>query len=233
MSDQIEVDVSEKRNALLRPANWSDTISIKPQIALQTMADVVRAHMDKRRRAGPKWKFRLAPDLIVQIQPMLPGTSRSGGWVYRHDLSFEGLAYEGDGVDAKTFTAEPEDLRRIRFRVEKDWTFRAFDGRPWLPIPDLPRDLPREQLRAAHYERDRVRSEQMNAIFTPLRDRILAVFEAGFFEDLKPGHLLGSQCFICDRKLTDAISRARHIGPECAGTASVNVPWFYLHRDAA
>ncbi len=42
---------------------------------------------------------------------------------------------------------------------------------------------------------------------------------------LTPGQLLSLNCLICGKALTDPASMARLIGPECAGTASLRVPW--------
>jgi hypothetical protein len=36
---------------------------------------------------------------------------------------------------------------------------------------------------------------------------------------------LGSNCLICGKGLTDPVSQARRIGPECAGTSSEQLPF--------
>jgi hypothetical protein len=50
-----------------------------------------------------------------------------------------------------------------------------------------------------------------------------AAFEAGFFERLDPAKMFSGQCLCCGRPLTDPVSQARLIGPECAGDASANI----------
>jgi hypothetical protein len=58
-----------------------------------------------------------------------------------------------------------------------------------------------------------------------LRDRIVAAFHNGSFSRLRPEIMLGSHCMICGKGLTDPVSQARFIGPECAGTSSPNLPF--------
>jgi hypothetical protein len=38
---------------------------------------------------------------------------------------------------------------------------------------------------------------------------------------------MGSDCICCDRALTDPISQARFIGPECYGSSSNDIPWLH------
>jgi hypothetical protein len=153
---------------------WSHSKPIPPQSALLKLAEIVREHIDKRRRAGPKWKFRLAPDLVVQIQPMLPGTSRRGRWVTQHDLSFEGIVYQGIGLSAATFS-KSGSARHLRFVIDKDWSFRGTGLGPLSPTqpstawrPEYPRPLTPEQADeycAYHHEEQAARY----APFLPLK----------------------------------------------------------------
>ena len=57
-----------------------------------------------------------------------------------------------------------------------------------------------------------------------LRERIDAAFRDGRFDRITPD-MLGSHCLICGKALRDPVSQARFIGPECAGTSSVHIPW--------
>jgi Family of unknown function (DUF6011) len=59
--------------------------------------------------------------------------------------------------------------------------------------------------------------------FTDMQSRIAAAFEADFFERLNPAKMFSGQCLGCGRALTDPVSQARLIGPECAADASENI----------
>lgn len=211
---------------------FHSSISIPPQPTLLRLVAMVQEHIDKRRRSGPKWKFRLAPELVMQIQPHLPGISKRGGWAQRHELSFEGLAYQAEGVDAKTF-ADPQGGLHVRFVINKHWEFRCIGMGPFnrqaflSQHPESPHLMTQEQL-AEFFQAARIASEAArDALFIPLRDRVVAAFERGFFGRLRPTDLLGDSCICCGRELTDPISQARFIGPECARSSSVDVPWLY------
>jgi hypothetical protein len=208
----------------------------KPIPSLIQLAELVRERMDARRRAGPKWKFRVEPDLIVQLQPWLPRERTRWGKVIKEPLEFEGLAIEGEGIDAKAFD-EPGDNRRIEFHIKSDWTLYRRGYGPYLaPLretwrPEYPRPLTREQ--SAEYTAEHeARRAAHTASFAPLWDRIVAALRGDFFTSLRPGALLGSACICCGRPLTDPISQARFIGPECYGSASKDVRWIYVLQPA-
>jgi hypothetical protein len=85
-------------------SHWRDSVPIKPADALEKLASYVRERMDKRRRAGPKWTFRLAPDLIIQIQPLLPQEKhKRSGLVVKELLEFDGMAVEDEATSASDF----------------------------------------------------------------------------------------------------------------------------------
>ena len=58
-----------------------------------------------------------------------------------------------------------------------------------------------------------------------LPDRIADLLDGGHFDRLRPEILLGHHCMICGKGLTDPVSMARFIGPECAGTSSPSLPF--------
>jgi hypothetical protein len=78
---------------------------------------------------------------------------------------------------------------------------------------------------------DEARS-QRDAARPQLRQDLIDAFQAGRFDVLRPDLMLGSHCLICGKSLTDPVSQARHIGPECAGTSSEQLP-FVLALEAA
>jgi Family of unknown function (DUF6011) len=55
--------------------------------------------------------------------------------------------------------------------------------------------------------------------------RVVAAFNGDFFDQIRPNALLGHHCLCCGRALTDPVSQARFIGPECFGSASKAVLW--------
>jgi hypothetical protein len=61
-------------------------------------------------------------------------------------------------------------------------------------------------------------------MFDTLEARFRDVLSGGYFEELPKQAILVPQCLVCGRALTDPASMARQIGPECAGSASLQVP---------
>ena len=51
-----------------------------------------------------------------------------------------------------------------------------------------------------------------------LRQDLIDAFQAGRFEVLRPE-------LVCGKGLTDPVSQAHRIGPECAGTSSEQLPF--------
>src|SRR3954453_844406 len=163
-------------------------VELQPIPTLNQLAELVRERMDVRRRHGPKWKFRVEPDLIVQLQPLLPRERTRRSRVIKEPLEFEGLAVEGEGIDAKAFD-EPEDNRRIEFKINSDWTLYRRGFGPYLaPLrgmwrPEYPRPLTREQSSEYMAEHD-ARRIAHTASFAPLWNRIVAVLKGEFFTSL-------------------------------------------------
>jgi hypothetical protein len=50
-----------------------------------------------------------------------------------------------------------------------------------------------------------------------LRQRVVDTFDNGRFDKITPDMLIGQQCLMCGKALTDPVSQARLIGPECHG----------------
>src|SRR5262249_32750805 len=163
------------------------------------------------------WRFRLAPDLVVQLQPredrglFLPhdraraigampfGPERSVAYnaaLLRSVVLFEGLAFIGD-VAAEVFT--DREVRRAaqgslklsfvisRLDATGEWIFRA-RGAWWDRTCPVDSPTGFERLREAL-------SSERFATFTP---------------DL----MLKPACMMCGKGLTDPASMARWIGPE-------------------
>ena len=56
------------------------------------------------------------------------------------------------------------------------------------------------------------------------RDRLIGAMPVAF-DKLRPETMLKPACLFCGRLLTDPVSMARWIGPECAGTAAAITPF--------
>jgi hypothetical protein len=139
----------------LKPEFWQPT-PITPQPLLASLRKLVLERSEKR---SPKWKFRLAPDLGLQVQAKLTTML----------LKFECHAIASQDAGRKR-GADPTK------RVE-------------------------------------------------LRERLVGIFQDHRFDRLRPDMMLSHHCLICGRCLTDPVSQARGIGPECWGSTSPSMPF--------
>jgi Family of unknown function (DUF6011) len=169
---------------------------------LQSLYDVVLERSEKRM---PKWKFRLGPDIVIEIQPKLTRTGRLFHW----------SAIQCDGANEKMF-AEP------RTKV-----------RPYIKLGGSLRDV--DDGRAGYVLKTSSGGWSAGldlAACLPLRGAIEAAFREGRFDRFTPS-MLGNHCLLCGKGLTDPVSMARFIGPECANTSSVNIPWLREATEAS
>jgi hypothetical protein len=175
------------------PEFWHPT-PIPPPRDLAELRAYVLSRSEKR---SPRWRFRLAPDLVVQIQPKLTQAF----------ARFECAALQCEGADAKLLTGSRKDIGRDYWKVSFDLRAAAPDA--WVFKPT--------------YLGWRRRSDL--SVFQVLRERLVTAFQSDVFNDLKPATLLLPHCLCCGKALTDPVSMARMIGPECAGSGSVNLPF--------
>ena len=190
-------DGESRAEAIERTYAFWQTENVASVPLLQELYDLVLQHSEKRM---PRWKFRLAPDLIVQVQPE----------VTRHGRRFAVAAMLADGLTGKHFSVAADQRPQPWLRLsgvlveatpDRPWSLR-FTGLTWSP---------------KHPHHELLRDE--------LRARVFAAFRDGRFDRSKAAQMLDSFCLICGKALTDPVSQARFIGPECAGTASVDIPW--------
>jgi len=167
----------------------------------------------------PKWKFRLASDVIVQLQPkptIMPSQFVAAMGVKPKLQYFEGTAVMSEGVTGEALKRLPKrpcpPWWQIRFELftfdpGMDWTFRrrssCWQGGadPYAP--------------------------------TALAQRVVVALRSGYFTAAMPPKLLSHHCMICGKGLTDPASMARWIGPECAGTSTLRVPFLIRCDEAA
>jgi hypothetical protein len=185
-----------------------ETEAIPPIPFLAELREEVLKHSLKRM---PKWKFRFAPDIVVQLQPkpavLLSADATTRGYKpkYQH--------FVGDAVMMEGATGEA--LKQLPRRPCPSWWHIKFEIYAREPDADwfLHRTGGRWQLVGG-----RAGVEQ-------LMERIVATLRGGYFTVSMPPQMLSHHCMICGKGLTDPASMARWIGPECAGTSTLQVPF--------
>jgi hypothetical protein len=170
--------------------------SIRPIPLLLQLNDWVIKQNEKRL---PKWKFRFASDLAVQIHSRL---------TRKYALLFECSALQCEGVSAKFFTQptllqEQQRWWRIQFKL-----FATEGSETWVVKPTY-------AMRGRHCSRGE---------YLEFKRRTIDVLTPDRFRELKPDLMLSPHCLCCGKGLTDPVSMARWIGPECWGSASTNLP---------
>ena len=178
------------------PTFWN-SVPIAAADALAAMHQMVFARVTDKKVRSPRWTFELDSDLAVQLQARWNGPVT---W-------FEGRLLNTPGASRQMLLAprQPRGVWRARFRIsvsDNRWTLK-FTSLGW------PRDAVEQTTRAFD-----------------LRDRLVAAFARGAFEDLGNYGLAG-HCIVCGKAMSDAVSMARRIGPECWGNAQVTLPFFF------
>ena len=171
-------------------------VNIPPLPLLLQLNDWVIKQNEKRL---PKWKFRFAPDFVMQIHPKITRA---------YDALFECLALQTEGATAALFTEPGKLSGRQHYRVRFDlrvrsgvWAFYA---------------------RGGQWSRGGTREE-----FYEVRQRAIDALKPEHFADLNPAMMLAPNCLCCGKGLADPVSMARWIGPECWGSASTNLPHIF------
>lgn len=162
---------------------------LSPIPFLAGLRDIV---LERSHTRCPKWRFRLAPDLAMQIQPR-PGERRD-----RFAL-FKCTVIQGEDLAAADLDHHRRGLWRLGFQIEPvdpgGWQFH-------------PRSL-------------RWSLADFDAAFA-FRERVLAELRSGRLDEYDAALMFGANCLICGKGLMDPASMARRIGPECAGTSSLD-----------
>jgi len=178
---------------------------MEPMPTLAALRDAVLMRSDKRM---PKWKFRLASDIVTQIQPK-PATCT------RHNRAglpwFDCSAVIRDDARAAMLQDRPHDSWQILFKL----SIRPGD---WLVPPRFPETW-NFQATGIGFHRDFPEEDAV-----AVRERLLAILPMALAE-LRPGMMLKPACLMCSKVLTDPVSMARWIGPECYGSASSVIPF--------
>jgi hypothetical protein len=182
----------------------STVLHIAPIPSLAELREVVLAHSEKRK---PKWGFRLAPDIVMELQAqpcILVNAAPAAQGCKQAVVKFEGKAVMTAGhasvADLKTHTrgSRSRKFSLIQFDGEPDWQL-ALGG--WC----------------------RPGGSDMSCL-EPLDAAIVASLQdGGIFTKLTPERMLRPACMCCGKGLTDPASMARWIGPECAATTSIRI----------
>jgi hypothetical protein len=150
----------------------------------------------------PKWKFRVSPDIVTEIQPR----PDSFAALFR----CKAIVHDEAGAELLTDKRRPLNSWMIEFKLfvtlyeQADFT----DDGDW------------------HLKPTRVgfRTGQPHSDIFTVRDRLIETLPVAF-DKLQPEMMLRPACLFCGRPLTDPVSMARWIGPECAGTAAAITPF--------
>jgi len=138
----------------------------------------------------PKWRLRLAADLLCELHACRPNPPFAVPGFEGRGLCVEAAAY----ADLEKRPERP--FQQVHFQLdcrEGQWQWRAMKWR-W------------------HIEGD---ADRIAAV----RTRLLTAFHIRQFDALGLDLLARPACLLCGKLLTDPLSMARLIGPECAGTA--------------
>lgn len=184
----------------------TETIPSIPFLA--ELREEVLKHSLKRM---PKWKFRFAPDIVVQLQPkptVLPSEAAMARGIKPKFHLFEGTAVMAEGVTANA-------LKRLSRRPCPPWWQIKFELFAFDPGTDW------TFKRTSDYWQ--YGADQTGV--SPLVQRVVTTLRNGFFTAAMPATMLSHNCVICGKPLTDPASMARWIGPECAGTSTLHVPF--------
>jgi hypothetical protein len=159
----------------------------------------------------PKWKFRVAPDLIMQLQPK-PTVMPSALAITR---GFKPQLQRFEGVAVMTENVKGDALKHLPKRPCPPWWQIKFE------LYALEPNAAWTFSRTSGYWQ---RGADTSGVSTLAR-RIITAFRAGLFGAGMPAQMLSHNCVFCGKGLTDPASMARWIGPECAGTSTLRVPF--------
>jgi hypothetical protein len=183
------------------------------------LLDLREQVLSRSTKRMPKWKFRLADDVVVMIQPKVGkqervATRNGDAWEWiDFPRQFEGEILICDGADAAKLLKRPFGLLYChqKFAIGADDAGgHRIVGTGFSSSTGL-KDQQERETRWAELDR---RST----------DTLVAAFVNGTFDAIGPSVMLTPNCLYCGKPLTDPASMARGIGPECAGTGSVHAP---------
>lgn len=180
-------------------------IRIEPIPMLAALRDAVLSRSDKRM---PKWQFRLADDIVTRIQPK---TAKSVKANRNGKPWFDCLAIIHPDASAAMLQAKdpPKDAWKLGYRLT------LFAADKWIFQPTR-----------LGYDQTCLNDDR-NRLAYAIRDRVVSTLPIALAH-LNPGLMLQPSCLMCGKAMTDPVSMARWIGPDCAHTTSAAVPFMVI-----
>ena len=172
---------------------------IDPIPFLAKLRDIVVERNPKR---CPKWRFRIAPELVVQIQPRPTEHYAGARWFLFTCTALQGPEIT-EGQFGKNYVSAKTGQTRVSFYI-----LSSEDGTQW------------ECAHILAQVHDRWARPAPAGVGPELIHRVLAPF--AHLEKLDTAMMFKSRCLICHKALTDPVSRARWVGPECYGKSSLD-----------
>lgn len=192
--------------------NYFDQVPIEPLPMLAALREAVLSRSDKRM---PKWKFRIAPDFVTQIQPKtmarVKGNREGRPW-------FDCLAIIHPNATGAMLQMKkpPRDAwifeYKVSIQIDEGWNVARRLPDKWYFTPTR-----------IGYDQTCLLSDRDRMVFS-VRDRLVATLPVALAH-LSPGKMLQPSCLMCGKAMTDPVSMARWIGPDCAHTTSATVPF--------
>jgi hypothetical protein len=178
---------------------WENVL-IEPVSTLAKLRDLVLSINAKR---CPKWRFRLADDIVLQLQPR----PDQGPYDRHVGHRFTGRVLRGPDITKAHFAKKylGTDYRDIPFSIDDGATspvrWRVSVHKGPAPSHDI-------------------------AAWQALKDHLIASLPR--LNTLEQSLMFQPSCVICGKPLTDPVSMARWIGPECAHSHALDVGLFTL-----
>ena len=203
----------EARFEAIRRAN-----TIPPIHSLTVLHDWVLASDPHR---TPKWRFRIASDFGLEIQPEKRTRRRRRQTVTRsekYEFACRALFTEDIGIGALSVPAHYLGREGRRYFEQG---FSIVSGEP----RDDQWHLRFNSFMYSSRETSGDYQQWLRAARDEAEPRIRTVLTDGTFNRLHPGMMLSLSCLRCGKALTDPVSQARLIGPECAQTSAAALPF--------
>lgn len=180
-----------------------------PFTPVSFLRDVRGACLARSETRMPIWRFRVAPDFLVQVQPR-PRTERQAGiFALFHGIA---IAVDRGPAVASMFTAASYEFKGM-------WARRYFE------VVEHTGDKRWHLNRRGGFHHRLAQGDLFD-----LDRRLAKVFTGRFFDELSPESMLSPQCLVCGVSLSDPVSMARGVGPCCAATTSNIVPFTIVKR---
>src|SRR3954452_13662400 len=174
----------------------SDFFAAVPMAGIPALAALRNVVLERTTKRMPKWQFRIADDVTIQIQPKPVIKKLRGSHGDCGGFECEAVQDPGDYLGT----------RSMKFFMFLDpdggWHFK----------------MTRIGYRHADPE------EEREPDGVGRRDRMIGLLPK-VFQTLRPGMMLRAGCLVCGKTLTDPISQARWIGPECNDSAGALNPF--------